>query len=150
MKIQKSQTTNKFEVQIFVQGQKYWDDEMTVNEYGHCVQTSKECYTPDKLFKKLELNELNFNKISDFIIDTFNYRKTAEEQKIEHIEFDTNVDDITNALMNNGEYIENISDVKVNVPVADRKRMYKNFIGQSWRDMKNVNVKAIKIIRKAP
>ena len=52
------------------------------------------------------------------------------------------------AIEKNGEYSEEIDNVNVIVPVADRKRMYTNFIGCTWRDMSNVKVKTIKIVKK--
>lgn len=146
MKIQKSKAATNFEVQILVQGQKYWDEEMTTNEYGHCVAVGVKRYTEDKIFKTLKLNTLDFETIKNFIIKTFNYRK-PEDNQIENIEFDVSKDAITKAIEYTGEYNEVIDGVDVIVPFVDRRRMYTNFIGCKWRDMVNVKVKEIKIVK---
>lgn len=149
MKIQKSASATNFEVQILVQGQKYWDSEamMTTDQYGQPVHKGQYRYTADKIFKTLKLKTLDIETVKEFIINIFNYRKPNSE-KIENIEFDVSVDEIVKAIEDKGEYSEKISDVNVIVPVADRKRMYTNFIECKWRDMSNVKVKAIKIIKK--
>lgn len=151
MKITKSKSAINFEVQIFVQGQKYWyDGQMITNEYGHAVPCGEYRYTPDKLFKTLKLKKLDFDSIEatkGFIIGVFNYRK-PEDEKIENIEFDASVDEIVKSIEEKGEYSEEITDVNVIVPVVDRKRMYTNFIGCTWRDMSDVKVKTIKIVKK--
>ena len=146
MKITKSKSDVKFELQIMVQGQKYWYDGQMINEYGHFVTCGVERYTEDKLFKTLSLKKLDIESIKEFIINVFNYRK-PEDEKIENIEFNANVDEIAKAIEENGEYSENIDDVNVIVPFLDRKRMYTNVIGCTWRDMSNVKVKTIKIIK---
>jgi hypothetical protein len=140
MKIQKSKAATNFEVQILVQGQKYWDEEMTTNEYGHCVATGVERYTADKIFKTLKLATLDIEMIKNFIVKIFNYRK-SEDNQIENIEFDANVDDIAKVIEDKGEYSEKVDSVNVIVPFVDRRRMYRNFIGCKWRDMVNVKVK---------
>ena len=149
MKIQKSKATTNFEVQILVEGQKYWDSEamMTTDQYGQPVHKGQYRYTADKIFKTLKLKTLDIETIKRFIVKTFNYRKPAD-CKIENIEFDSSVNDIVKAIEDKGEYSEVIDGVDVIVPVADRKRMYTNFIECKWRDMSNVKVKAIKIIKK--
>lgn len=149
MKIQKSKAAANFEVQILVEGQKYWDSEAmtTTDEYGQPVFGGQYRYTEDKIFKMLKLEKLDIETVKEFIINIFNYRK-HESEKIENIEFDVSVDEIVKAIKDKGEYSEKISDVNVIVPVADRKRMYTNFIECKWRDMVNVKVKEIKIIKK--
>ena len=149
MKIQKSKAATNFEVQILVEGQKYWDSEamMTTDQYGQPVHKGQYRYTADKIFKTLKLKTLDIETIKSFIVKTFNYRKPAD-YKIENIEFDSLVDEIVKAIEDKGEYSEVIDGVDVIVPVADRKRMYTNFIECKWRDMSNVKVKAIKIIKK--
>jgi hypothetical protein len=147
MKIQKSKAAANFEVQILIQGQKYWSESMTTNEYGHCIPCGRTRYTADKVFKTLKLKKLDIETVKEFIINVFNYRK-PESKKIENIEFDVSVNEIAKSIEDNGQYSEKVSDVNVIVPVADRKRMYTNFIGCKWRDMSNVKVKAIKIVKK--
>ena len=147
MKIQKSKAFTNFEVQILVEGQKYYAHSMTVNEYGHCVPCSVEHYTADKIYETLKLNTLDFDAIKNFIVKNFNYRKPADCQ-IENIEFDVSNADIMEAVKNKGEYVETVEGVDVIVPLVDRRRMYKNFVYSKWRDMSNVKVKAIKIIKK--
>lgn len=147
MKIQKAKTTTNFEVQILIQGQEYWSEEMTVNEYGHCVAVGVKRYTEDKIFKTLKLNTLDFETIKNFIVKTFNYRKPKDNQ-IENIEFDVSKDGIAKIIDYSGEYNEVIDGVDVIVPLVDRRRMYRNFVYSKWRDMSNVKVKEIKIIKK--
>lgn len=147
MKIQKSKAATNFEVQILVEGQKYYSHSMSVNEYGHCVPCSVEHYTADKIFETLKLNTLDFDAIKRFIVKTFNYRK-PEDNQIESIEFDVSNAEIMEAVKNKGEYGEVIDGVDVIVPLVDRRRMYKNFVYSKWRNMSNVKVKAIKIIKK--
>ena len=147
MKIQKSKSATNFEVQILVEGQKYWDEEMTTNEYGHCVAVGVERYTADKVFKTLKLAKLDIEMIKNFIVKIFNYRK-PEDNQIENIEFDVSDDDIAKAIEDKGEYREMVDGVNVIVPFVDRRRMYKNFVYSKWRDMSNVKVKEIKIIKK--
>lgn len=148
MKIQKSKAAANFEVQILVEGQKYWDSEAmtTTDEYGQPVFGGQYRYTADKIFKTLKLEKFDIETVKEFIINIFNYRK-PDSEKIENIEFDLPVDEIVKAIEDKGEYSEKISDVNVIVPVADRKRMYTNFIECKWRDMSNVKVKEIKIIK---
>ena len=149
MKIQKSKTSTNFEVQIIIEGQKYWDSEaMTkTDEYGQPVFGGQYRYTEDKVFKTLKLNALDFDAIKNFIVKTFNYRK-PEDCQIEDIEFDVSNDEIVKVLEDKGEYVETVDGVNVIVPLVDRRRMYKNFVYSKWRDMSNVKVKAIKIIKK--
>ena len=142
MKIQKSKASSNFEVQILVQGQKYWDSEAmtTTDEYGQPVFGGQYRYTADKIFKTLKLKKLDIEMIKNFIVKIFNYRM-PEDNQIENIEFDVSVDEIAKAIEDNGEYSEKVDGVNVIVPFVDRRRMYKNFIGCKWRDMVNVKVK---------
>lgn len=149
MKIQKSKSATNFEVQILVEGQKYWDSEAmtTTDEYGQPVFGGQYRYTVDKIFETLKLNTLDFDAIKHFIIKTFNYRK-PEDNQIESIEFDVSNDDIMKVIEDKGEYSEMIDGVDVIVPLVDRRRMYRNFVHSKWRDMSIVKVKEIKIIKK--
>lgn len=134
MKITKAKTKSveKLEVSVYVQGQETVREVWQTDSDGRNGQEVKvKVISPDVVFKKFVVKDLD--EARQKIADIINYRRT---DKIEAVEFESTDEEILKfvKILISGTYFEIVEGIEVVIPVADRKRMYKNLIRSKAMD----------------
>lgn len=139
MKMAKSNNNSKFEINVYIQGQETVREIFEKDCDGRNGQEIKiKAFTPDVIYKSFVVKNLDDARRK--IVDIINYRRA---EKIDSITFES-----TDAQINHfGKHFEIVDGIEVNIPVADRKRLYKNLIRSKAMDQDVKKLTKIEILK---